>query len=897
MRFFRKIKGEKRKMKSSKNKTTTAIAIFLILTITATLAALPVANAHTPALQISTWCYVSVSNTVIGVGQAELFVFWVNAIPPTATGAFGDRWTYTVVVTKPDGTNETLGPITSDPVGGGYVSYTPSQVGTYTVVAQMAKHVITGLPYNPAYSAAAQPGAVYVNDTFLAETSAPVPFIVQQNPIASWPEAPLPTQYWTRPINEANRNWDVLAGDWLGGAAQNAGPTSRFGYGTGPESAHVMWATPMWAGGMADARFGDIGYTTSHYEGLGFLPPPIILDEKIYYNVESLPRMGYVCLDLYAGKELWFFNSTGPVTGVSQSSSGSIPQQRLAFGQILDFECPNQHGTFPYLWSTSAPTANTWMMYDAFTGNYMCSIANVSATGTNVYGHDGSILYYNIVGTGANERLTVWNTTQAIWWRGTQQQYQNGDFSAFLSNDYWLWRPGLNVTYDGSHRFSLNASIPAVQGSILAVREDQYVVGGTTGKNNGTYVLQGNLWALNLKPDSNGVITPTLLWNITFTPPLQTADDISASFNSAGIVTLSTVDPEDGVFIFTEKATLQHWGYSLATGQLLWGPTAPENAFNYYGGNSVWDINVYQGELLTCGYGGQLRAYNITTGNILWNYNATNVGFESPYGGNYPLDISCIADGKIYLVSGEHSPTQPLWRGAYLRCVNASNGVELWKILHVGSAQTSSGGPCVYIGDGFLVGLNYYDNQIYCYGKGQSATTVQINDDVITEGNVALIKGTVMDTCTGAQAVGQKLGYGNEVPAVSDASMEAWMEYLYAQQAFPTNATGVQVTLDAIDPNGNFIHLGTTTSDMSGTFGYAWTTPDVPGKYTITATFAGSESYWASSAETYAVVSEAPPATAAPEYPQPIDYTWSFIGTALAIIIAVVLVGIWIRRK
>src|SRR5690606_25139963 len=123
----------------------------------------------------------------------------------------------------------------------------------------------------------------------------------------------------------------------------------------------------------------------------------------------------------------------------------------------------------PYLWSTTAATSNTWMMFDAYSGNYMCSIANVSAGGTAVYGKDGSILRYNIVGTGANKRLQVWNTSQAIW-------YKNYSAIALTHADYWLWRPGLNVTYDGRNGFSLNASIPDVQGSILAVREDQYVI-------------------------------------------------------------------------------------------------------------------------------------------------------------------------------------------------------------------------------------------------------------------------------------------------------------------------------------------------------------------------------------------------------------------------------------
>ena len=481
-------------MQFSRSKTAaTSIALFLMLTIAVTLVALPIANAHYPAWTYPTWCYVAVTNNPIGVNQQMVIVYWINALPPTASGAYGDRWTFTVSVTKPDGTKDTLGPYTSDPVGGGWAAYIPTQVGTYTVVAHMAEHKITGLPTQSGLP----PTSINVNDTYAASDSDPVELIVQQEPIQPWPEAPLPTQFWTRPINSANRDWHVLAGDWLAGAAQTNGPTARFNYGTAPESAHVMWATPMWAGGIMDARFGNIGYETSHYEGLDFTPP-IILNGKIYYNVMSLPRMGWYCLDLYTGKTEYFFNSTGPATGQSQSSSGSIPQQRLAFGQILNFECPNQHGGFPYLWSTTAATANTWMMYDAYSGNYICSIANVSATGTNVYGKDGSILYYSISGTGANQYLRVWNTTQAIWWRGTQAQWDSGpDPSVFSGNNYWLWRPGLNVTYDGNHGFSLNVSLaanPLTVTTIRAVREDRYIIGGSAGSNNEQGITPGYLW-------------------------------------------------------------------------------------------------------------------------------------------------------------------------------------------------------------------------------------------------------------------------------------------------------------------------------------------------------------------------------------------------------------------
>jgi hypothetical protein len=705
---------------------------------------------------------------------------------------------------------------------------------------------------------------------------------VQEEQIQPWLETPLPTQFWTRPINNANRDWYVLAGNWLSGAAQNVGPTSNFGYGTGPESAHVMWTTPIWAGGTMDARYGEVGYQTEHYEGLMF-NPPIILNGKIYYNVRSLPREGWYCLDLYTGKTEYFHNTTGSVTPVSGSSSGSIPGESLAFGQIYNYESPNQHGGMSYLWSTSAATPNTWMMFDAYSGNYMCSIANVSAGGTAVYGKDGSILRYNIVGTGANKRLTVWNTTQAIWWK-----------PAFESNNYWLWRPGLNVTYDGRNGFTLNASIPDVQGSILAVREDQYVIGGTSGKNNGTYTLQGNLWALNLKPDANGYINPTLLWNITYTPPQQSYPDAIVLGPNRSPITGPFVDPEDGVFTFKEGASIRRWGYSLETGQLLW-TSEPEPAGHFYG----WSTNTYNGMLLSAGYGGVLIAYDIKTGKVLWNYTASQVGFESPYG-NYPILITCIADGKIYLVSGEHSTTQPMWRGSYLRCINASNGVELWKVLHWGGAQVAgieiAGGASVFIADGFLVGVNYYDNQIYCYGKGPSATTVTASPKVSVHGDSVLIEGTVIDQSLGAEKIAKEFGFANGVPAISDESQEAWMEYLYARQAMPKNATGVEVSLDTLDPNGNFIHIDTVTSDASGMFSHMFT-PEVPGKYTIIASFAGSKSYYGSYAETAIGVSEAPPSTAPPEYPQPIDPTLTIVGTGIAMIIAIAVAAIWIKKK
>ena len=88
------------------------------------------------------------------------------------------------------------------------------------------------------------------------------------------------------------------------------------------------------------------------------------------------------------------------------------------------------------------------------------------------------------------------------------------------------------------------------------------------------------------------------------------------------------------------------------------------------------------------------------------------------------------------------------------------------------------------------------------------------------------------------------------------------MEYVYQQQPFPASTTGVPVTLSVIDSNNNFRTIGTTTTDTSGTYAFTWT-PDIPGNYTLIASFAGSNSYYGSTAETH-IYASSPAATPAP---------------------------------
>jgi hypothetical protein len=892
-------------LKISMSKTTaTTITLFLMLTIAvAIIPVLPSANAA--VTYYHTFVYVGATPNIIGVNQQELLVMWTDNIPPDIgeiAAAEGQRagWNNVGInVTKPDGTVEEFIIDKTDPVGGGFLLYTPDTVGTYSVQSWFPdtwKNTTT----NQAFYGAA--------------VSTPVTFTVQQEQIPPWPEAPLPTGYWTRPINDASRNWYVLGSNWLGGSAQAYAPgysaysTGIFGsvyeysHGPGPESAHILWTKPYYAGGIMDEMFGNYGYETAHYQGID-LGNPIIIQGKIIvqYRATAHAPSGWLVIDLYTGETL------------SLQNDSTIP----AFGQIYNYESPNQHGGFPYLWRTSGITlpagytsasgTSTWEMLDGYTLRSICMVANVSTGGagggfffgggggTQVYGKDGSITYYFTTnyGTNANPNyyLQCWNisavkdmlatTTGTTAW---QWRPQGGGFGGGPPLGYYV--------HNGATGFSINVSIPSIYGprnallnetgTIRAVREDDLIIIGTAGRNDERGVVPGYMLALSLKPGEIG----TKLWETTCTPPLgSVANNVTIS--------LGTVDPDSGVFCYESTKTLERWGYDLKTGKQLW-EGEPEVQYNYFGMSE----SVYEGELISYGYGGQLRAYNITTGDILWTYNATTVGEEVGYGGNYPIGIAFIADGKLYTVASEHSPTQPLWRGQNLRCINATTGEEIWKILFWG-ARMSPTESDAYIADGIVVGLNYFDMELYGFGKGNSATTVSAPQTTPTLGSSVTITGTVTDQSpSGRRNTNDILDFSLKgTPAISDEDMSAWMEYMFMDQAMPTNAKGVEVSLDTVDPNGNFVHIGTVTSDMTGAYGYKWT-PDVPGTYQIIATFAGSKSYGPSYAQTYMTVAEAPPATPPPtEYPQPIDYTWTIIIATVVLLIAMILIGIWIRRK
>jgi hypothetical protein len=125
------------------------------------------------------------------------------------------------------------------------------------------------------------------------------------------------------------------------------------------------------------------------------------------------------------------------------------------------------------------------------------------------------------------------------------------------------------------------------------------------------------------------------------------------------------------------------------------------------------------------------------------------------------------------------------------------------------------------------------------------------------------------------------------------------MEHVYMQKPRPTNVTGVPVTLSVVDANGNYRQIGQVTTDLDGFFSFNWK-PDIEGKYTVYASFVGSESYWPSHAVTAFAVDPAaatPAPTQAPTQGVADLYFVPAIAALFVFIAVVAVVLILIQRK
>jgi hypothetical protein len=871
-------------MTNSKSKTiATAVSLFLLFAIAISLVASPGANAQYTK---TTYPYVGAMPNPVGVGQEVLIHLGVS--DPTVHPQEG--WEgLTVTVERPDGKTDTLGPFTTDTTGGTGTVYTPNMAGTYYLQTHFPEQVIE-------YERA---GRTFPVGTIMeAGASDKLALNVTEEARTYYPDEPLPSEYWTRPINTQLRAWGEISGNWL------ATPDNRYApYNDAPEAPHVLWSTPLAEGGVVGGDLGVQGYETGDaYEGK--FSGSVIINGVLYFNrqiSQSRPsgtgavtqgliadldiatlEQQVVAVDIKSGEELW-----SQVLG---------DNERLSFGQQMFWKTMNMYGGFAYLWTTSG---STWKAYDPLTGRWEYTMTNVPS-GSRVYGPNGEILIYTV--NTARGWMTQWNSTSAEYMTYLNIYLAAEDFNTYSSAFYWAqrWRPqGLTIdcstpynssaewieTFPASSKtlgIDWNVSIPTdLPGSANYYYPGDRIIGSSipgTNPQGGDPVV---IWGLSLKHGQEG----QLMFKESWQPP---AGDLSLSSATASL--------EDKVFTIRAKEIRAFFGFSMDTGKYMWGPTESRGYMDLFmGGPSGERGIIAYGKLYLGTVAGALQCVDVQTGETLWTYEMNQPYTELMWGqNNWPIEFGFVSDGKVYLLHTEHSGNSPLPRGAPFVCLNATTGDVIFRVDGLLRATVWGGDPM--IADSTIVLFNTYDNQIYAVGKGPSATTVAASPKVSTHGNKVLVEGLVTDVSPGTADSVVAMRFPNGVPAVSDESMGEWMKYVYAQFERPTDATGVEVVVSVIDPNNNSYEVGRTTSDGDGFFKLSFT-PEVPGEYTVIASFDGSVAYYGSFAKTAINVEEAPTATPEPTPVPQAPVEMYLTGSTVAVIGAIAVAVILLLRK
>ena len=816
-------------MTNLNRKMVISIALILIMTF-GTVMTIPFttqAAVSYPPTTTETHAFLSTNPRIIGVGQNVLVNMWVL---PIAINYLDLLANYTLVITAPDGTKQTYGPFTANNEAGYSMVYTPKTVGNYTMLFTY-------------------PGQFFAsrNSTYTGSQSEVLTLTVQQDPIPLYPQNPLPTGYWTEPINTLNQNWNSISGSWLqvdgSNKSRSSDEANRYGinyYSAAPLSPHIMWTKPLAIGGVTGegnylGQYGLTSYFNGGEETGPVLSPPVIIAGNLYYNIFSSTyrgQMGFTCVDLHTGQTKWTINNDTLTNGQTYNAYPTKANNGLALGP------------FPYLWSRGG---TTWNCYDAFTGNLLFQLTGAITTrGFLVFGPNGEMDIYYLSGSAG--WTAMWNSSLV--------------FSTPISGTK-AWSTGLQY----------NMTIP--------IHNDQGNYPSTVG-------ITGNTLVAFSFSSSNGEAVYSQV-GYSLTTGQETWYN-NVTNNAAASTSPWEATVGDGVFAAFNLGTMTWTAWNADTGKYLWTSTPNDYPF---GGYIQYSPLIADGRLLYGDYNGNEYCINITNGQRLWTFNAGTVDYLGTLYGSFPMWWGpTIANGVVFCGGGYETLNRPIDQGFQLFAINETTGKKIWSI-------DGSMDP-VAISDGLLICNNAYDTQAYSFGQGPSKTTITAPQVGVTTTSPITITGRVTDVSAGSQQAAVAANYPNGLPAVSDESMSQFMATVYEQQPMMSNTTGVPVALYVLDSNNNSRSIGTATTNALGDYSYSWT-PDIPGAYTIYATFAGTNGYYGSSASTGLYANE-PAATPAPTQPpaQSVADTYfvpAIAGLFILIIIVLALVVVQMLRK
>ena len=801
----------------------------------------PLPSGATPSVTIAPVAHMSFRPNPVGLGQTFLVNLWTTP----AVAATRNHPNYTVTITKPDETVDVLTMPSYKADATAWFEYIADQVGEWKL-----RFYFPGTYFNGTRTTQ----SAYYSSTSTAEQT----LTVQQNIVYSWPESPLPTDYWTRPVHVENREWWAISGNWPGTGYVGGGdvwdklyPNTCIQWSDrhkftpwvqGPESAHILWKRQEAIAGIIGGQAGYYGLTSG---GFGGAPgtPSVIYSGRVYDSYTK-PGLGsstsdstmFRCYDLRTGEVYWEYPTTTTQSGgFFGGSTGLVPN-------LVEYIAPTQSEV------TGAEAAGTWSV--------------------NLMRIQGSQLYKWNPWTGAMTlNVSISPATSAVFYR---QPSKRGELPLALSV---VGGRLINWTTSGTGTLAsrIKSNTSYAMSSLPSLIDFEAGLGASVGGITKAGVYTGETLT------GYDLLTGQTLWTKNISEPMY-------SF---------VCDLVDHGKLATLSANGYYLCYDLRTGKQLWKSTSMAYPWSSSGFGGYTAMSAY-GMIYREAYDG-IYAFYWDNGTLAWKYSSpAGSAYETPYINEkgttvmpfYSFGVGGqIADGKFYTWNYEHTESWPVTRGWSLHCIDCFTGKGVWNLT--GCATPTA------IADGYLVATNSYDGYTYFIGKGKSATTVTAGPKAIAQGEKVVIEGTVLDLSP-AQP---------NTPCVSVDSMKTQMDYLHMQLPIAgiwNNVTmvGVPVYLTAADPNGNAQTIGTAISNAyTGAFSMTYT-PEIEGDYTIMATFAGDASYSSSGASTAITVGPAPTtAPTAPPAQAPTDYMPMMYALLAVGIIAIVLMLVLLFRK
>ncbi|MBT0160458.1 hypothetical protein G4O51_10795, partial [Candidatus Bathyarchaeota archaeon A05DMB-2] len=326
-------------MNISKCKTNlTATFTLILLMVVGTFAAVPV-NAQylnmqeggsiplpagvTPNYTVKTEAHLSFNPNPVGVGQTVTVIMWLA--PPTHVSRYFSN--FTAIITDPDGTRKVISKPSYYGDATSWLQFAPDKTGVWKIEFEFPGGYFPAGNYTVTRATATVSAGVvsFAESVYYAPShDGPYNLTVQEEPVASWPASPLPTDYWTRPVSPENREWWPILGYFPStGVVGEEGAywpeeTNTYmsnyrylPYVQGPNSAHVVWKREGAIGGLIGGPLEDISWTS------GGGNPSIIYAGRCYQTltkvVDGAPTSVWQCYDLRTGEVYW------ERTGVTQA--------------------------------------------------------------------------------------------------------------------------------------------------------------------------------------------------------------------------------------------------------------------------------------------------------------------------------------------------------------------------------------------------------------------------------------------------------------------------------------------------------------------------------------------------------------------------------------------------